>query len=309
MGKRYALLVLAIAIGGLPAVASGTPLFEAQVVISPGCSAVDGALRCVTSSSTTSAVSAGAGPLIEVGIIDTAMDALAIAGPGQLEAVANVAARTPQSAYNLSPIVAYDSARASFFLDDILVSGPAGETAPISFIIATSGGLTNEFDPTMGATASVNVRYGINSSFGGAGFEFGTATRSSGVLTASGAFAGGDLSVTGSTVPWMVRGGETISFSLALVVDASAGCYTFGCPGDRDAFASAGFDTVGFPTVGPVANLPAGWSISSASGLIVDNQFVGSDPVSAVPEPSTIALLGLGLAALGGFSHLRRERL
>lgn len=150
----------------------------------------------------------------------------------------------------------------------------------------------------MFASASVRVRYGIGSSFGGfGGVEFGSATRTNGGLTASGAFASGDLSVTGSTIPWMARAGETITFALNLEVGAAAGCGVFGCPEGSEAFASSGFlDTVGFPTSGPVANLPAGWSISSASGLIVDNRFVGGS-AAEIPEPGTAALLVVGLLA------------
>ncbi|MBI3838904.1 MAG: PEP-CTERM sorting domain-containing protein [Planctomycetia bacterium] len=49
--------------------------------------------------------------------------------------------------------------------------------------------------------------------------------------------------------------------------------------------------TFGFPTSGPVFNLPDGFTANSPEGQIANNNFV--------PEPSTLALaaIGLGLVA------------
>jgi len=46
--------------------------------------------------------------------------------------------------------------------------------------------------------------------------------------------------------------------------------------------------TLSFPLLGPVFNLPAGYTVQSASGLIVDNRWLSPDAVP-VPEP-----LGVG---------------
>jgi hypothetical protein len=53
--------------------------------------------------------------------------------------------------------------------------------------------------------------------------------------------------------------------------------------------------TAGFSLTGPAFNLPAGYTANSNDGLIVDNQFVGSE-APAAPEPASWALLATGLA-------------
>jgi hypothetical protein len=294
MVRRVLAVALAVLAAAVPSAATASS-FEASVLLSPGCAAVDGSLRCVSASSATSAVSAGAGPIEEnSGYLQSRQDALASSGPGQLNAVANVATRTYLPYGALSPWSVFDSARASFSLNDILVTGPAGASALISFNIATAGGLTTLFDPSMYANTSVAVRYGVNSSYGGLGnAEFGSASSNSGVITGSAAFASGDVSVTGATSPWMVRAGDVISFSLSVEAGAVSGCPSFGCAFDLDAFGSA-LISAGFGA-GPVALLPDGWTINSQSGLIVDNAFVGAP----VPEPGTYALLLAGLMLLG----------
>lgn len=301
VGARFAAWAAASCIAALvPSLAGAAPTFHASVVLSPGCLTVDGALRCVSETSSTSTVSAHAGPLTDppATFLGT-QEAHAVAGPGQLKAMSSVDISVVSPFGATSPGFAFNSATAYFTLDDILVSGPAGDTTTISFNIATSGLLTTLFDPTMAASASVNVRYGMNTSFGGfGGASFGAATLSNGSLTASGAFAGGDLSVVGSTVPVMVRAGEMMSFTLILEVGASAGCGAFGCPSASEAFAASDFfHTVEFPAFGPIANLAQGWSISSTAGLIEDNRFVGTVP-SPIPVPGTLALVGLALAGM-----------
>jgi PEP-CTERM motif len=63
--------------------------------------------------------------------------------------------------------------------------------------------------------------------------------------------------------------------------------------------------TFTFPSSGPVFNLPAGYTVSSVSADIVNNQYFGGAVVST-PEPGTIILLGTGVLSLAGI--LRRKR-
>ena len=56
-----------------------------------------------------------------------------------------------------------------------------------------------------------------------------------------------------------------------------------------------------FPLNGPVFNLPDGVTANSATSFIVDNRF--TPPALAVPEPATVALMALGLAALVGLAR------
>lgn len=71
-----------------------------------------------------------------------------------------------------------------------------------------------------------------------------------------------------------------------------------------NARSSASFgNTFGFPTEGPVLNLPAGYT-ANAGTYLVDNRFVVPGG-NAVPEPGSLALLALASALLGAMR--RRE--
>ena len=65
----------------------------------------------------------------------------------------------------------------------------------------------------------------------------------------------------------------------------------------EEVFAAGNFlNTVSLPLSGPVFNLPPGFTANSASGLIVDNRFVGGP--QDVPAPATLALLAVGLVGV-----------
>lgn len=97
--------------------------------------------------------------------------------------------------------------------------------------------------------------------------------------------------------------GTPITLQLSAGASAGIGIYTYFI-GTCDSCSAAGSvaldasDTFGFPTDRPVFNLPDGFTANSASGLIVNNRWVGPAS-STVPEPATIALVGIGLAGLG----------
>jgi hypothetical protein len=65
--------------------------------------------------------------------------------------------------------------------------------------------------------------------------------------------------------------------------------------------------TLGFPTDGPVFNLPPGFTVNSAEGDIVDNRFV-VPAQAATPEPASLTLFGLGVAGLAGVKAWRKLR-
>jgi hypothetical protein len=60
-------------------------------------------------------------------------------------------------------------------------------------------------------------------------------------------------------------------------------------------------DTFSLPPTGPVFDLPAGFTVNSSQANIQDNRWLGADAPSAVPEPSTLTLLGLGVMAMAAF--------
>lgn len=106
--------------------------------------------------------------------------------------------------------------------------------------------------------------------------------------------------------------GLSISTLAGLTLSVPSTCNVPPCTLGQVPTASGGIeisaiDTFGFPTDGPVFDLPDGFTANSLSGLIVDNRWVipSSGPVNSVAEPPTSALFG---AALLGIPMLRRRR-
>jgi hypothetical protein len=87
----------------------------------------------------------------------------------------------------------------------------------------------------------------------------------------------------GTTPVILAYAGDTaVRFGLGIETRAVATVGYGAQPGT--AYGSSNFfHTFGFPTSGPVANLPPGYTLNSLSGHIVNNQFV-------VPEPGAITL-------------------
>lgn len=105
------------------------------------------------------------------------------------------------------------------------------------------------------------------------------------------------LDGTSVTPTFVVPVGVPVDITLALrgsvenVGNASGGMYAL--------------DTLYFPLSGPVFNLPDGYT-ATIFGLNVENNRVVRDDVGTAPEPSTLALLGLG--AVGLFVARRRRK-
>jgi hypothetical protein len=222
-------------------------------------------------------------------------------------------------------------ARATF--DDLVFSGPDDVTTSINLHIAgalvTSGHLGapfEEFDSRASATFMATIAE--PSGFGPlilGGSSSGLDARSTEdndptlVFRQSRRF--GDLGsatfdsdsivvnelVTGAA--FMVPVDEPLILTLEMRASSSA-LVDARLSGGHDVSSSGGgnfFDTFSLPTSGPVFNLPEGYTVNSLSGLIVDNRWVGA-PTSAVPEPGSLTLLGVGIAGLGGIGWRRRRR-
>jgi hypothetical protein len=191
-------------------------------------------------------------------------------------------------------------ASSDFSLDDLEISGPPGNIL-VSLNLAISGGLiaTDSGGAFMNSSASANAGIiNFGGPFGAGGMDLGRiAVGSSGGLVATGIFSTLDMggTVLGTTFSILTFAGAPIQFKMGLqtFADASVGRgAVFGV-----AFGSSSF-TLGFPTSGPVANLPEGYTLNSAGGHIVNNRFV--------PEPPTFVLAAVGV--LGLMASARRRR-
>lgn len=190
--------------------------------------------------------------------------------------------------------------RASFSLDDVFITGPVGVTS----VNATMNVLVSGFvdaDPTPTVFAGAGFSMSINipgSSVSGSFNDNGTVAGGTGLFagfsgpTISGSFSSGtgSFSTTGPNVVHVsiIAGGGASS---------NGGIATEFGRGNSDFF-----DTVNFPTSGPVFNLPAGFTANSISGMIVNNQWIG------VPEPGSIVLSIVGFIGLAVVRRTWRRR-
>ena len=198
----------------------------------------------------------------------------------------------------------------TFNFNDLVISGPVGTvgtTLTVSFNLDISGALTAQSTGSnMLAVSVVGVTYQLGGTSGQGAMQAtnGGGFSSSGILQGIVANQGTVPNTIIRTGVATVTVGTPFSFTLGLQEGSIAGPTNFcngGCVGTASAISNFA-NTFGLPTTGPVANLPAGYTLSSASGLIVNNQFGTPAPT---PEPSTLLLFGSGMLAMAGAARRR----
>jgi hypothetical protein len=173
----------------------------------------------------------------------------------------------------------------AFLLDDLIISGPPGNIE-ISFNFEVSGSIGTSIVVTgnpafYAASAQVEALISYQSTSGGGGpFSVGQMGVFRGeIVSQSGIFStfpyDADGMAMGTTPLIPTFAGDTaLAFGLRLVTQTGASVGFGGEPGSANGHASF---VLGLPTSGPVANLPAGYTLNSLSGHIVDNRFVAPE--------------------------------
>ncbi|HTR37308.1 MAG TPA: PEP-CTERM sorting domain-containing protein [Bryobacteraceae bacterium] len=220
------------------------------------------------------------------------------------------------------------SSEAQLTLDDVVFSGPTDSvTTALNLALAGSMSATASAGGAFqyGAEGAANVTFdGYLTDNDQFAFEFGGSMSNNqwngsyvsgtSCFTSSGLLGdtqgcGSAVESVGSTVgtdQFDVPIGVPLTLVMTLNTNAGVAGYVNG-NGSADATGGANFiDTVSFPFSGVVFDLPDGYTVNSAEGMIVDNHFVGAENTSAVPEPGSLPILLAGFAAIA-LLHLRRR--
>ena len=235
------------------------------------------------------------------------VNAIASAAPGQL-GLAGISTMNLTN-FAVNGFNAGAGGNATFNMD-LVISGPQGTSG---LIIPTSinTNLTGSFGANangsgLGGVFSGSAGAGLISNSGGGGFfslgQF--SGNSTGAFSGSGVFGG--LGVPVASPVFTVVENQPFTVTMSFGLNTLAFANNFSGPGS--AGASANFaHTLGFPTSGPVFNLPAGFTVNSLDGTVVNNLFT---PVGTVvtPEPNTLLLMCSGVFALSGRIVSRRKR-
>jgi len=243
----------------------------------------------------------------------------AVAGPGGVGSSSSVVLIQP-GVPSLASIggSAQSSAIATF--TDFIITGPTGSVSvPASLNLALNGtyattpNIFSGLDNILISASSI-IDLSVGGSVDGTGFS-GTFNQASGVngqgptgmtSTATGILDGEVPAPNFTTSLTTLPVGTAFTVVLQMSTDAIAGYQAEATIGGDPGNAGTSIDiqsvsdysdTLTFSSVGPVFNLPDGYTANSVSADVVNNQYVGG-AVTATPEPTTGLLLGISLLIL-----------
>ncbi len=207
-----------------------------------------------------------------------AVSAQAIAAPGSL----GVSSDGDHTGFNDTPLAQYGEA----FYSDTITFSRLDPLLPDTVLVS----LSVDLDGSMVGSATLNGRVDLINVFN-ASFS----------IDPNFAFASPGFTVTGSTNPAAFDARLTTFAGTAFIgqpylLEMRMTGVTYVNSGSA---ATLDFlHTLGFPTDGPVFNLPDGYT-ANAGNYLVNNRFVSAvAPPTAVPEPGTLTLVGMTIAGL-----------
>ena len=199
-------------------------------------------------------------------------------------------------------------AEANFKIDDLMFTGPGGPgeqfTTRLNFFV--DGAITTS---TSADDPGTEGKFFLAIRANGGSVGSGTITRFSDGSFAEnlGYFAGLGSSVnqlfTTGDITFTTGVAQSLQFSTFAKADAGLSGNPDVVDGTTVGEVKVDFsNTTNLPTAGPIFNLGPGFSVSSASAGIANNQFGG-----VIPVPAALPLLLTGLASLGLFGWRRRK--
>jgi len=239
------------------------------------------------------------------GFLDANAFVLSAAGNGAVHVHSNVFFDSPIPESLGGEEILRASGAASLIIDDFVINGKPGTTVTTPLHLHLTGllqaGSSVPYTNSIFTNGSVQTGGGANVSVH-ASFLGGTVLNGAGTLnsnngsvpTFSGAgvlanFSGDDVLTTD---PFTVTANTPFSLMFTLGISTSAGNFDGGA---GNAAGNADFShTLTFVDDRPVFDLPNGYTANSLEAGIVNNRFTPSDGSTAVPEPSSILLWGIG---------------
>jgi len=189
---------------------------------------------------------------------------------------------------------------ASGIWSDFIVTGPASPANILISVNLNIDGTTlagTTVTPSGQSQASSSVQFNVrgNNQLSGGSFTQSVSNGNAPSFIGTGLLAGfdGNMDVTSALFSVPVNTPFSIELQLSVASNLSA---NFSEIFSLDANTNF-FNTLTFAPIGPVFNLPSGYTINSAEAGIIDNTYV-------IPEPSSLILVGVGV----GLISIRRIR-